>query len=284
MVNNKIDWRRSPQVGVFRPNDERMVTAVELLEEYGITPIPDPMLSVEPTGTIPEIDTVSDASPFVVLTSKTGVEILADAGWNPTVATLACIGPRTAAAARDAGWTVDIIPTEYSSQGLVDALADQVTDRSVIIARSDHGSETLIDGLDAAGAAVTETVLYELVRPDGTGQSTVMAAGNELDAVCFTSSLTVEHFLSAAANRELREEAIIGLNNAVVGTIGEPTRETAQAHGVRVDVTPADATFEHLVEAVVNELQTGQLSSDTDETDVADNKTESVESYDDRQV
>jgi uroporphyrinogen-III synthase (EC 4.2.1.75) len=70
MVDNKINWRRSPQVGVFRPNDERMVTAVELLEEYGITPIPDPMLSVEPTGTIPEIDTVSDASPFVVLTVK----------------------------------------------------------------------------------------------------------------------------------------------------------------------------------------------------------------------
>jgi uroporphyrinogen-III synthase len=275
MSKNQIDWRRTPRVGVFRPDDERMATAVELLEGYGITAVPDPMLSVEPTGTIPEIEAVSDTSPFIVLTSKTGVEILADAGWSPATATVACIGPQTAAAARDVGWTVDIVPTEYSSQGLVDALTDKVTDRSVIVARSDHGSETLLNGLNAAGADVTETVLYRLVRPAGTGQSTVMAAGDELDAVCFTSSLTVEHFLAAAANRELREEAIAGLNHAVVGTIGEPTRETAERCGIRVDVTPADATFEDLVEAVVTELQKGQLSSDVDETtDRADESSE----------
>ncbi|ERG95668.1 uroporphyrinogen-III synthase [Haloquadratum walsbyi] len=281
MSDDKIDWRRTPRVGVFRPDDERMVAAVELLEEYGITAVPDPMLSVEPTGTIPELDAVSDSSPFVVLTSKTGIEILADAGWSPTGSTLACIGPQTAAAARDVGWTVDLVPAEYSSQGLVDALTEQVANRSVIIARSDHGSETLINGLNAAGADVTETVLYRLVRPTGTGQSAVMTAGGELDAVCFTSSLTVEHFLEAAENRELRKEAIAGLNHAIVGTIGEPTREAAEAHGINVDVTPADATFEYLVEAVVDELQNTQLSSNIDEaSEITNTQQGSVESHD----
>jgi uroporphyrinogen-III synthase len=246
---------REVRVAVFRPDDERMSAAVELLDSLGATPIPDPMLAVEPTGTVPgDSDSGSDSDPaVVVLTSKTGVELLADAGWSPGDATLACIGPKTAAAARDAGWTVDLVPEEYSSTGLVAALDGDVGGRRVVGARSDHGSDTLLDGLADAGAAVNETVLYRLTRPEGAGQSAVLAAGGDLDAACFTSSLTVENFLEAAAERGVREEAIAGLNRAVVGAIGEPTRETATDYGIRVDIVPENATFEALATAVVEE-------------------------------
>lgn len=238
---------REVRVAVFRPDDERLIDAVELLDSLGATPVPDPMLAVEPTGAVP-----SDSScAVVILTSKTGVELLADAGWSPGDATLACIGPKTAATARDAGWTVDLVPEEYSSSGLVAALDGDVGGKRVAVARSDHGSDTLIHGLADAGADVTETVLYRLVRPEGAGQSTVMAAGGELDAVCFTSSLTVENFLDAAAERGVRQEAVAGLNRATVGAIGEPTRATAADAGIGVDVVPENATFEALATAVV---------------------------------
>ena len=243
---------RDVRVAVFRPDDERLADAVELLDSLGATPVPDPMLAVEPTGATPPVD--GDTAPdVVVLTSKTGVELLASAGWSPGSATLACIGPKTAAAARDAGWTVALVPEEYSSAGLVAALDGDVHGRRVEVARSDHGSDTLIHGLRDAGAEVTETVLYRLARPAGSGQSAVMAAGGELDAVCFTSSLTVENFLAAAEERGVGGEVVAGLNRAVVGTIGEPTRETAEEFGVRVDVVPDHATFEELATAVVEE-------------------------------
>ena len=242
---------RDVRVAVFRPDDERMAEAVELLDSLGAAPVPDPMLAVEPTGAVPDgADDVPDPD-IVVLTSKTGVELLADAGWSPGEATLACIGPRTAAAARDAGWTVDVVPEEYTSSGLVETRADEVDGRRVEVARSDHGSDVLLDGLRDAGADVHETVLYRLVRSEGSGQSTVMAAGGELDAVCFTSSLTVANFLDAADERGVREEAVAGLNRAVVGVIGDPTRETAEGYGVRVDVVPENATFEELATEVV---------------------------------
>ena len=242
---------RDVRVAVFRPDDERMAEAVELLDSLGAAPVPDPMLAVEPTGAVPDgADDVPDPD-IVVLTSKTGVELLADAGWSPGEATLACIGPRTAAAARDAGWTVDVVPEEYTSSGLVETLADEVDGRRVEVARSDHGSDVLLDGLRDAGADVHETVLYRLVRPEGSGQSTVMAAGGELDAVCFTSSLTVANFLDAADERGVREEAVAGLNRAVVGVIGDPTRQTAEGYGIRVDVVPENATFEELATEVV---------------------------------
>lgn len=238
-----------PRIAVFRPDDDRLTDAIELLESLDVDPVADPLLAIEPTGETPK-----ERAHFVVLTSKTGVELLAETGWSPGDATLCCIGEATAEAAREAGWDVDRVPEQYSSAGLVTELSDDVTGRMVAIARSDHGSDVLIDGLRQAGAAVRETVLYRLVRPDNSGHSTEVAAAGDLDGALFTSSLTVEHFVEAAEDRGIREEAIDGLNHAVVGTIGHPTRETAADYGIEVDVVPARADFETLARDVVDRL------------------------------
>ncbi|PAU82942.1 uroporphyrinogen-III synthase [Halorubrum salipaludis] len=233
-----------PSVAVFRPADERIDDAAELLRSLGAAPVADPMLAVEPTGATP-----GDA-PTVVLTSKTGVELAAEAGWEPGDAVLVAIGPATADAAREAGWTVDLVPDEYTSAGLVEALSGRVDGERVEVARSDHGSDVLLDGLREAGATVTETVLYRLTRPEDAGESAALAAAGDLDAAAFTSSLTVTHFLDAAEERGIREAAVDGLNDAVVGAIGPPTAETAAEHGIDVDVVPDDADFEALARAV----------------------------------
>lgn len=238
-----------PTVAVFRPDDDRTTEAVALLEQLGATPVPDPMLAVEPTGATPRADAA-----YTIFTSKTGVELAADAGWTPGETTVVSIGERTERALDDAGYEVDLLPDEYTSTGLVELLAPRVDGKRVEIARSDHGSDVLLDGLDAAGAYIHETVLYRLVRPDDAGESAALAADGDLDAALFTSSLTVEHFLDAAADRGVREAALAGLATATVGVIGEPTRETAVDHGVDVDVVPDCAAFEALARAVLDRL------------------------------
>jgi len=234
------------RVAVFRPDDERIESAVDLLDSLGATPVPDPMLAIEPTGAVP----ASDAD-YTIFTSKTGIELAAEAGWKPSETTLVSIGPGTTAAAEAVGWTVDREPETYSSAGLVELLADEVDGERVEVARSDHGSQELLDGLDTANADWSETVLYKLVRPPESGESAELAATGELEAAAFTSSLTVDHFLAAAKERGIREEAIEGLDKAVVGVIGEPTRETAEGHGIDVDIVPDEATFEALATTVV---------------------------------
>jgi uroporphyrinogen-III synthase len=262
-----VTVREEPRlrVAVFRPDDERMADAVALLESLGADPVADPMLAVDPTGARPRGD-----ADYVVFTSKTGVEIAAGergAGdgerdgthdesadpdrWEQAGATVCAIGASTAAALRATDYRVDRVPEEYTSGGLVDALEAAVAGARVEVARSDHGSAVLLEGLDDAGAYVHETVLYRLARPDGAGESAELAAAGELDAAAFTSSLTVEHFLAAAAERGVRDEAIAGLDDAVVGTIGDPTRETAEREGIDVDLVPDEADFEALACAVV---------------------------------
>ena len=242
--------RESPRlrVAVFRPDDERLADAVELLESLGADPVPDPMLAVEPTDYSPRED-----ADYVVLTSKTGVELAADAGWDPGEATVCAIGASTADVLRQAGYDVDVVPEEYSSAGLVEALADEVPGMRVEVARSDHGSAVLTEGLEEAGAYVHETILYRLVRPEGAGESTELAAEGKLDAALFTSSLTVQHFLDAAEERGVREAVVDGLADATVGSIGNPTKETAERAGLSVDVVPETADFETLACAVVED-------------------------------
>lgn len=233
------------RAAVFRPDDGRLDAATELLEALGATPVPDPMLEIEPTGERPP------ATDYVILTSSTGVDILASTGWVPGDAVLCCIGPSTAEAAREVGWTVDRVPEQYDSAGMVAELRDDVEGKSVAVARSAHGSETLLEGLREAGAEVTETVLYRLARPAESGRSAELAAEGKLEAVLFTSSRTVEGFLDAAEERGVREEAIAGLRNAVVGAIAEGPADTAREHGIDVDIVPEKADFELLAAEVV---------------------------------
>ncbi|WP_440766405.1 uroporphyrinogen-III synthase [Natronorubrum sp. DTA7] len=231
----------TPAVAVFRPDDERIADAICLLEDLDADPVADPMLAVEPTDATPRTD-----ADYVVFTSKTGVELVSEAGWEVSGETVCAIGPATADALRREGYAVDIVPEEFTSSGLVATLATEIDGARVEVARSDHGSPVLLDGFEDAGAYVHETILYRLVRPDGSGESAALAATGDLDAVCFTSSLTVEHFLEAAAERGIRAEALEGLTEATVGVIGAPTAETAAARGLDVDVVPDEATFETL--------------------------------------
>ena len=239
---------RRPRVAVFRPDDDRLAGAVSLLRDLGVDPIADPMLAVEPTGMVPRSDVE-----FVILTSKTGAELVAEAGWTFD-GTLCAIGDRTARALRSGGYDVDLVPAEFSSAGLVAALGERVDGARVEVARSDHGSQVLLDGLNEAGAYVHETVLYSLTRPAESGESTPLAAAGDLDGALFTSSLTFENFLAAARERAVEAEAKAGLNETVVGAIGEPTRGTIENAGVAVDVAPKQASFDALTRAVVSRL------------------------------
>jgi uroporphyrinogen-III synthase len=241
----------APRVAVLRPDDGRLADTAEKLRAMGAEPVPDPMLAIEPTGATPRPD-----ADIVVFTSTTGAGLADSAGWSSDDATVVAIGPSTAEALREHGYRVDRIPDEYSSSGLVAALAEVVPGQRVEVARSDHGSDTLVDGLGDAGGYVHETALYRLERPPSAGESAEDAAAGDLDGILFTSSLTVEHFLEAAEDRGCRAATLAGLNEgAVVGAIGEPTRETAAAHGIAVDVTPTTADVDALAETVLERIR-----------------------------
>lgn len=255
-MSDNRDEEKTPKVAFFRPADEREQRAVEAVREYGFEPLSDPLLETVPTGATPRTD-----ADYVVLTSVTGVSLAAET-VRGTEAFVCAVGPKTAGALRDEGVVVDIVPDEYTSAGLVRALDEAgVGGARVEVARSDHGSDELLDGLKDAGAYVHETVLYEITRPEGGGERTADALRDgTLDAVVFTSSLTVEHLVEVLGETGVGLDA---LNDTVVGVIGEPTRRTAEENGVCVDYVADEATFDSLVRGLGGEFEAQREPSTT---------------------
>ena len=230
----------APRVAFFRPDDARAERAKTRARQRGLVPLSDPLLETVPTGATPRTD-----AGFVVLTSVTGVEIAAD-DIRGSDATVCAIGPKTAEALREADVEVDVVPDAYTSTGLVEELTGRVDGARVEVARSDHGSDELLDGLFDAGAYVHETVLYGLRRPEGGGEETARALQQgSVDAVLFTSSLTVEYLVNALEETGVGVTALDGVG---VYAIGEPTRRTAESVGIEVDGVPEKETFESLLE------------------------------------
>lgn len=239
-----------PTIAVLRPDDNRIAEAVEYLRSLGVAPVADPMLTIRPTGATPA------AADYCIFTSRTGVQIAAEQEWHPSGSTVCAVGQQTASALRDYGMPVDIVPSTFTSAGLVEELATKVDGSTVEIARSAHGSEVLIQGLEAAGADVHETQLYRLERPDTAGRSVSLATDGQLNGILFTSPRTVDHFCEIAAEQVGVSALQQGVAETSIGAIGMPTAHAIRDHGITVDVIPYTVGFSQLADRTVEEIDT----------------------------
>jgi uroporphyrinogen III methyltransferase/synthase len=102
----------------------------------------------------------------------------------------------------------------------------------------------LPDRLRDAGAEVDVLPLYRTVLPpDTTAQLHALLDAAPIDAVTFTSSSTVHHFLTALAGRPFPPSAI-------AACIGPVTARTARDAGLPVTVVATDYTTAGLATAL----------------------------------
>ncbi len=206
---------------------------------------------------VPRIDTEEvtaaisglHAYALVVLTSPNGVRLLFRAMEHQGVdarafanATVAAIGPGTAAALREHGVIADIVPERFVAEALVEALADvPVQDRPVLVARAAEARDVLPNALRDRGAIADVVTLYETVREEPAPEA--LAAARDADYLTFTSSSTVRNFVDAVGN---------GLPpSARVVSIGPVTSEAARDAGLEVHVEAERHDPTGLVEALL---------------------------------
>jgi uroporphyrinogen III methyltransferase/synthase len=157
---------------------------------------------------------------------------------------IAAVGPATAKRLASHGISPDFVPEEdFRAEGLVGGFVShglQAGSR-VLIPRALEAREILPETLRAAGALVDVVPVYRTVRaePDAAALARLREG---VDAVTFTSSSTVRHFLALAGAE--------ALERAVVASIGPVTSATLRDAGVRVDVEPAESTVPALAEAL----------------------------------
>jgi uroporphyrinogen III methyltransferase/synthase len=182
---------------------------------------------------------------LVCLTSPNGVHLLFAAlersGLDARAlagATVAAIGPGTAAALREHGVTADVVPDKFTAEGLVDALAEQPA-RRVLVARAAQARDLLPDTLRGRGAQVDVVALYETVAEPLSDAEVSAALAS--DYVTFTSSSTVKFWW----------EAVGGRTGPRIVSIGPVTSEALLERGVTPDVEAERHDIEGVVAALV---------------------------------
>ena len=194
-----------------------------------------------------------DAYSLVCLTSPNGVRLLFEAlretGRDARAlagATVAAIGPGTAAALSQHGIEADVVPERFVAEALLEALAGtEVDGRRVLLARAAEARDVLPDGLSERGAAVDDIALYETVREDPAPDA--IEAAEAADYVTFTSSSTVRNLTEALGGRFP--------NGARVISIGPVTSEAAREAGLTVHAEAERHDIDGLIEALLADLQ-----------------------------
>jgi uroporphyrinogen-III synthase/uroporphyrinogen III methyltransferase/synthase len=110
----------------------------------------------------------------------------------------AAVGEATAAAARQAGLAVTLVPETYVAEALVESMADQVAGKKILLARAETARDVIPDALRAAGAQVDVVGAYRNVMPSAAPELLRAALEKGIDAATFTSSSSVTHLADAA--------------------------------------------------------------------------------------
>jgi uroporphyrinogen III methyltransferase/synthase len=237
---------------------------VQAIEAAGAEAIEAPMIRiVPPSDYAPLDDACARAGSFdwIVFASSNAV----DAFLERLLATpqdlralsgvkLCAVGAATAARLADRGLKVDMMPSEFRAEAVIQALGD-VRGSKILLPRADIGRELLAEDLKKGGAIVTEVVAYQTVvaEPEREGEPDIyqMLLNGRIDVVTFTSPSAVRNFVRVVGE----EPAADLLRTTVVAAIGPVTAEAAAQFNITAQVVPSHHTIPALVAAIVEHFE-----------------------------
>jgi uroporphyrinogen-III synthase len=206
-----------------------------LLKERGAIPVPFPCIGIAFVVT-PELDRALDDLiaghyDWFVLTSVNTVHAVADQlsgrGFPHQGFRVACVGPKTAQAARDLlGLRVDLVPHEHHARALANALPVGLGDR-VLMPASMIARPELGQCLTAKGAAVDQVAAYRTTSSAARLDARALVE-RAVDAVTFASPSAVCAFAGQFKRQEI---GLCELGRATIVCIGPRTHESALNHG-----------------------------------------------------
>jgi uroporphyrinogen III methyltransferase/synthase len=159
---------------------------------------------------------------------------------------VAAVGSETAAELLARGIAADIVPEEYTTAAMAQAIRQSAVPAGarVLLARADIATPELADALAKGGFFVEEAVAYRTVRPESlSGEAKDALAAGRVNWITFTSSSTVENFLALVDTPEV-------LRAIKLASIGPVTSQTLRKHGHAPTVEAQTHTIDALADAM----------------------------------
>lgn len=199
-----------PVVAITRPKD-RAKKACEIVEKLGGTPVLAPTLDLQPVNTdsLKELVARKDELDWIVFTSPTTIVSL-NKFYPDFIRTLNCklavIGNKTGKLAEKNGLKVDLIPEDFTAEGLIEEFKKRgITDNVIGIPRTASARPILPQELEKLGNEVILAEAYKSLFP--MDEKTIKELfekieNGEIDAITFTSPLTVENFFEVSDDKD----------------------------------------------------------------------------------
>src|SRR4030042_2042121 len=202
---------------------------------------------------------------YVVFMSVNGVKYLLSAseslsrldetleGLKKT--TTVAVGPRTAQELQAHKIQVNIVPTKYTSEGILQSLKQlDVSGKTIRIPRTSGATPTLKEKLGERGALVQEVHVYDSVLPGDQNLKEKFfqdLASEKIDAIIFGSASCVKNLFQMLKDHISLEKLRDLLNRKVtIVAIGPVTADALLEIGVKVDVMPDRHLFEEALAAL----------------------------------
>lgn len=234
-----------------------------LLQDSGATVLLYPCIAIEPPQDTTELDrALADISAgrydWLVLTSANTVRVLSERAKDIKLlpglwasVRIAAIGPATDEAVQEHfGRSAELVPDENVAEGLGAALLAAVKPgQRVLVPQADIARPVLVKTLQDGGLDAVPVVAYRTTTGRGGVElAALLAAGDRVDAITFTSSSTVRNLLQRLGS-EGGDPSRLG--NMCLAAIGPVTAETLQAAGLAPTVVAQDQSLEGLVAALI---------------------------------
>lgn len=248
-----------PVVAITRPID-RAKKACEIVEELGGEAFLAPTLDLKPVNTesLKELVARKDELDWIVFTSPTTIVSLNKfyPGFIESLdCKLAVIGNKTGKLAEKQGVEVDLMPDDFTAEGLVEEFSKcGITGQTIGIPRTASARSTLPEGLEELGNTVILAEAYKSLFPmddEKVKELISKIENNEIDAITFTSPLTVENFFKIADDKQKLAELLN--DNLLTVSIGPITARVLEKYGISY-IYPDTYTVPDMMELLFKKL------------------------------
>jgi uroporphyrinogen-III synthase len=264
-------------VAITRPRGQAE-EAAEMIEKRGGKPYFIPAIEIKGPSDLKPIkkfigELQKEKVDYVIFMSVNGVRHLLSAaeslgqlretldGLRKTV--MIAVGPRTAQELEAHQIKVDIVPSKYTSEGIIESLEQlDVSGKTVRIPRTSSATPVLKEKLWEMNALVQEVYVYESAVPaDKKLQEKFFQdlTAEKIDGIIFGSTSCVKNLFQMLEDQISQEKLRDLMNSKVtVVAIGPVTAGALAEMGVKVDVMPDRHLFEEALAALARYWNSGQ--------------------------
>ncbi|MDO5850207.1 MAG: uroporphyrinogen-III synthase [Methanobacteriaceae archaeon] len=245
-------------IAITRPKD-RSKNAMEFIQEYGGESYVVPTLELTLTNTDSLKQLMKDANQldWLIFTSVTSIEAIFKFypdfldKLNPNCK-IATIGHKTAELAIEKELPVDLMPKDYTAEGLLEEFEKIDLNNKIIgVPRTFSARTILPEGLEEMGAKVILAESYKSTIPQDTSKIKELIKkinNKEIDGITFTSPLTVENLFITAKDK--KEQKLLAKNlseNTLTVSIGPITGKILDKYNVKY-IMPKRYTVKDMID------------------------------------